>query len=261
MGRLARAGWHLHPGGVGAERLGQQRLPRLGSRAAVDLLSDVLGIDLAAPGGSELSISIPDTGLSQAEGTRPTQHGTVASSWEHDASGTSLTTTIPVNTTAVVEDGEPPLHYVERIARTKATLGWQRMLAARAAAAPVLAADTEVVLDGEFSASPMTRRRDAMLAASPARSTRSLTAVAMRWQRRANVAVSRVERHVAQAAPREIDALRRHAASRSTRRAATRIQGRAAAFVARLDGSYSGVMGLPLAETATLLARIGCPVL
>ena len=74
-----------------------------GSRAAVDLLSDVLGIDLAAPGGSELSISIPDTGLSQAEGTRPTQHGTVASSWEHDASGTSLTTTIPVNTTAVVE--------------------------------------------------------------------------------------------------------------------------------------------------------------
>lgn len=74
-----------------------------GSRAAVDLLSDVLGIDLAAPGGSELSISIPDTGLTQAEGTRPTQHGTVASSWTRDAAGTSLTTTIPVNTTAIVE--------------------------------------------------------------------------------------------------------------------------------------------------------------
>ena len=62
----------------------------------------MLGIDLAAPGGSELSISIPDTGLSQAKGTRPTQHGTVASSWEHDASGT-LCATIPVNITAVVQ--------------------------------------------------------------------------------------------------------------------------------------------------------------
>ena len=38
------------------------------------------------------------------------------------------------------------------------------------------------------------------------------------------------------------------------------IQGRAAAFVTRLDGSYSGVMGLPLAETAALLARAGFPV-
>ena len=42
-----------------------------GSRAAVDLLSDVLGIDLAAPGGSELSITIPDTGLTEAEGRGP----------------------------------------------------------------------------------------------------------------------------------------------------------------------------------------------
>ena len=39
------------------------------------------------------------------------------------------------------------------------------------------------------------------------------------------------------------------------------IQGRAAAFITRLDGSYSGVMGLPLAETAALLARIGRSVL
>ena len=39
------------------------------------------------------------------------------------------------------------------------------------------------------------------------------------------------------------------------------IQGRAAAFVTRLEGSYSGVMGLPLVETAALLARIGLPVL
>jgi septum formation protein len=39
------------------------------------------------------------------------------------------------------------------------------------------------------------------------------------------------------------------------------IQGRAAAFVTRLEGSYTGVVGLPLAETATLLARAGLSVL
>ena len=39
------------------------------------------------------------------------------------------------------------------------------------------------------------------------------------------------------------------------------IQGLAAAFITHLEGSYSGVMGLPLAETAALLARIGRPVL
>jgi septum formation protein len=38
------------------------------------------------------------------------------------------------------------------------------------------------------------------------------------------------------------------------------IQGRAAAFITRLDGSYSGVMGLPLAETVGLLAKAGFPV-
>jgi septum formation protein len=39
------------------------------------------------------------------------------------------------------------------------------------------------------------------------------------------------------------------------------IQGRAAAFVTRLDGSYSGVMGLPLCETAELLAEFGIEVM
>jgi septum formation protein len=39
------------------------------------------------------------------------------------------------------------------------------------------------------------------------------------------------------------------------------VQGRGAAFVARIEGSYSGIVGLPLCETATLLARVGCAVL
>ena len=39
------------------------------------------------------------------------------------------------------------------------------------------------------------------------------------------------------------------------------IQGRGAAFVTRIEGSYSGIMGLPLAETADLLQRFNIPVL
>jgi septum formation protein len=65
--------------------------------------------------------------------------------------------------------------------------------------------------------------------------------------------------------------LRRLAAAEIDRYAATgepldkagayAVQGRGAAFVARIEGSYSGIVGLPLCETATLLARVGCAVL
>ncbi len=46
--------------------------------------------------------------------------------------------------------GEAPVHYVTRLARTKAGLGWRQVVARNLAAHPVLAADTTVVLDGEI---------------------------------------------------------------------------------------------------------------
>ena len=54
----------------------------------------------------------------------------------------------------VVEDGEPPLHYVERIARTKANAGWKRMQERGLPTRPVLGADTEVVLDDAIFGKP-----------------------------------------------------------------------------------------------------------
>ena len=51
-------------------------------------------------------------------------------------------------------DGEPARHYVERIARTKATIGWQRMLQRGLPPRPVLGADTEVVLDDAIFGKP-----------------------------------------------------------------------------------------------------------
>ena len=71
-------------------------------------------------------------------------------------------------------DGEPPLHYVERIARTKATIGWQRMQQRELPPRPVLGADTEVVLDGAIFGKPRGRatpRGDARAALAGARTT------------------------------------------------------------------------------------------
>ena len=86
------------------------------------------------------------------------------------------------------------------------------------------------------------------------------TAVAVRWDKEININVSssrvgfraltddEIERYVATGEPFD-------------KAGAYAIQGRGAAFVSHLDGSYSGVMGLPLFETAELLAKIGFPVL
>lgn len=158
-------------------------------------------------------------------------------------------------------DAEPALHYVERIARTKAQVGWDRMHNRRLAERPVLGADTEVVLDGDVFGKP----RDAgdaiaMIRRLSGRTHQVLTAVALRYRDRTEVEVSTSK-----------VTLRRLGAAETERYAATgepldkagayAVQGRAAAFISRLEGSYSGVVGLPLYETAALLARIGMRVL
>jgi nucleoside triphosphate pyrophosphatase len=158
-------------------------------------------------------------------------------------------------------DDEPPLHYVERIARTKAAVGWRRMEERGLPPRPVLGADTEVVLDDVIFGKPADN--DAarqMLARLSDRRHEVLTAIALRWQDQVEVALSathvtwrrltadEIERYVASGEP--FDKAGGYA-----------IQGLAAAFITRIEGSYSGVMGLPLAETAAALARIGHPVL
>jgi septum formation protein len=158
-------------------------------------------------------------------------------------------------------DAEPASHYVERIARTKAQVGWQRMQNRKLAERPVLGADTEVLLDGEVFGKP----RDAddairMMKRLSGRTHQVLTAVAIRFRDVTEVdlsvskvtlrrlAAAEIERYVASGEP--LDKAGGYA-----------VQGRAAGFIARIEGSYTGIVGLPLCETATLLARIGCPVL
>ena len=161
----------------------------------------------------------------------------------------------------VARDGEPASHYVERIARTKAQVGWQRMQSRRLPERPVLGADTEVVRDGIIFGKPADAD-DAirMLSVLGGRTHQVLTAVALRFGERTEVEVSASDVTFAKLSAAEI---KRYVAlgEWDDKAGAYAIQGRAAAFVTRINGSYSGVMGLPLAETATLLRRLGFPVL
>ena len=160
----------------------------------------------------------------------------------------------------VAHDGEPALHYVERIARTKANAGWQAMLGRRLERRPVLGADTEVIIDGEVLGKPADEpAAKAMLARLAGRPHDVVTAVAIRWEDDVQFAMSTSKVTLA---PLSRAAIAAYVASGEPfdKAGGYGIQGRAATFVTRLDGSYSGVMGLPLAETAALLARAGFPV-
>ena len=156
---------------------------------------------------------------------------------------------------------ESPVEYVKRIARTKAAVGWHRMGRRELPPRPVLGADTEVVLDGTAVGKPADAAAAiAMLAALSDRTHDVITAVALRWQTQLALAVS-TSRVTFRAIPR--DEIERYVATGEPldKAGGYGIQGKAAAFVQHLEGSYSGVMGLPLFETAELLARLGFPVL
>jgi len=158
-------------------------------------------------------------------------------------------------------DAEPAAHYVERMARTKAQVGWQRMQNRKLAERAVLGADTEVVLDGEVFGKP--RNADdatRMMRRLAGRTHQVLTAVALRHHDGTDVEVS-----VSRVTLRRLGAaeLERYVATGEPfdKAGGYAVQGLAAAFISRLEGSYSGVVGLPLYETSSLLVRAGMPIL
>jgi septum formation protein len=156
---------------------------------------------------------------------------------------------------------ESPLEYVKRIARTKAAVGWHRMGRRGLSPRPVIGADTEVVIGGAAIGKPTDPANAvAMLTALSGRTHEVLTAVAVRWQTELAMTVS-TSKVTFRAIPK--DEIERYVATGEPfdKAGGYAIQGRAAAFVGHLEGSYSGVMGLPLFETAEILARIGFPVL
>lgn len=156
--------------------------------------------------------------------------------------------------------GEDPFAYVQRVARAKAAHGWQCVGWRRLAPQPVLSADTTLELDGEVIGKP-DDAADAMriLQRLSGRTHRVLTAVAVCHDRQLETAlsISEVRFRVL-----DVDEIRRYVAGGEPmdKAGAYGIQGRAGMFVEHLCGSYTGVMGLPLFETARLLKDFGLPL-
>jgi septum formation protein len=153
-------------------------------------------------------------------------------------------------------EGESPAAYVERVARAKAEAGWRRMMQRNLPQAPVLAADTTVALDARILGKPADRNHAAaILAALSDQTHQVLTAVALKQADWLESSLSISEVRFKPLADEEIQ---QYVASGECddKAGAYAIQGRAALFIMRLSGSYSGVMGLPLYETGQLIERL-----
>lgn len=156
---------------------------------------------------------------------------------------------------------EPALGYVLRLARLKAEAGELARHRRALADWPIVAADTTVTLDGRIIGKPAdSEEAAAMLRRYSGRSHSVLTGVAVVFQGHMAVALSESTVAFRALSEEEITA---YVASREPfdKAGGYGIQGRAALFIEHLAGSYSGVMGLPLFETAQLLREVGFPVI
>lgn len=156
--------------------------------------------------------------------------------------------------------GESPGDYVERLARAKAAAVWRAREERGARRLPVLGADTTVAIDGQLLGKPGSEAELLMMferLSGREHEVWSGVALAGRDGIAARRSCTRVKFRVITA-----DEVRRYWATGEPRDKAGgyAIQGYGAVFVERINGSYSGVVGLPLAETATLLFAAGMTV-
>jgi len=168
--------------------------------------------------------------------------------------------TLQAEVDETLRDSELPDVYVMRLARAKAWAGWHSIRDPQLTC-PVLGADTSVVVDGEVLGKPCDRAHGLeMLERLSGRSHQVLTAIAL-----ADGAREAMRLSVSTVTFRAITAAERDAYWKTGeplgKAGGYAIQGRAAVFVAHLEGSFSGVMGLPLYETAQVLNEFGIAVL
>ena len=153
--------------------------------------------------------------------------------------------------------GEAPVRYVQRVTQRKLDAALQRLQARGLPQAPVLCSDTTVALGRTVLGKPLdaadARRMLSLLSGT---THRVLTAVALGTPsgRLAALSVSRVRFTVLGE-----QQIRQYVATGEPmgKAGAYAVQGAAAAFIAHISGSYSGIMGLPMYETAQLLHAMG----
>lgn len=167
----------------------------------------------------------------------------------------------PPREDAVVDESclpdEMPSDYVRRVALAKADHGAKLIRERQLLSRPLLAADTTLDLDGEIIGKPRdTQDAERILTRLSGRTHRVLSAVAVSEGGRTEVVLS-----VSEVRFRTLEAqeIRRyvHSGEPMDKAGAYGIQGRAAMFVEEIRGSHSGIVGLPLCETALLLQKFG----
>jgi septum formation protein len=157
----------------------------------------------------------------------------------------------------VALSGEAPAKYVARVTALKLNAAVTRMQRRGLPAAPVLCSDTTVALGRAIYGKPANcQDAQRMLGELSGRTHRVLTAVAVqKGKARAQVlSTSRVTFSTISRAQ-----IRAYVATSEPmgKAGAYAVQGRAAAYIAHISGSYSGIMGLPMFETAQLLRTLG----
>lgn len=152
---------------------------------------------------------------------------------------------------------EAPKTYVQRVTALKLQAAQQRLVRRNLLPAPILCADTTVALGRSIFGKPEDAE-DAkrMLRALSNRPHRVMTAIAVGWGDQYAAACSESWVTFAEWSEPDIDA---YVASGEPmgKAGAYAVQGRAAAYIAHISGSYSGIMGLPLFETAQAIRSLG----
>ncbi|MGH8854251.1 MAG: Maf family protein [Telluria sp.] len=153
--------------------------------------------------------------------------------------------------------GEDPHAYVARVAREKGAFAWNILQMRRQPLRPILTADTTVTIDGEILGKPADNAEAvAMLERLSGRSHEVLTSVAIHAERVAEQITQVSTVRFAKLTPAQV---RAYCATTEPydKAGGYGIQGLAALFVEHIEGSHSGIMGLPLFETAQLLRKAG----
>jgi septum formation protein len=151
---------------------------------------------------------------------------------------------------------ESALRYVKRVTRLKVLAALEQIQQQSLEAAPVLCADTTVVVEGHILGKPANASEATqMLSLLSGKTHQVLTAVAIGHNQDIHLALSRSRVKFASMTAADIQD---YVASQEPmgKAGAYAIQGRASAFISHTSGSYSGIMGLPLYETTQLLKQV-----
>ena len=166
-----------------------------------------------------------------------------------------------IDVSELIHPGEAAHAYVARVAQEKADFAWRAMQLRKLPPRPVLAADTSVVVDGAILGKPAdATEATAMLQLLSGRTHQVLTALALRHGNMVEQVTQVSEVDFCVLSPQMIAAYCK-TQEPYDKAGGYGIQGLAACFIARIEGSHSGIMGLPLFETAQLLRRAGIPIL